>query len=190
MMTKRTKEIIYIVVIVAVLVSLSVAQTNIRNIQALSSIRNLVIFGLISLNIVLLVLVIFLVTRNLAKLLLERQRGMLGTRLRTKLVAAFVTLTIIPTTVLFIASIIFLNRSMEGWLSSEVETAIEESMNVANIYYKEASADAIHYASSISEEITEGDCSKRKTSDQEPAAGEDGAVPARLSRSSLLRANW
>ncbi|HPX18262.1 MAG TPA: ATP-binding protein [Deltaproteobacteria bacterium] len=155
MMTKRTKEIIYIVVIVAVLVSLSVAQTNIRNIQALSSIRNLVIFGLISLNIVLLVLVIFLVTRNLAKLLLERQRGMLGTRLRTKLVAAFVTLTIIPTTVLFIASIIFLNRSMEGWLSSEVETAIEESMNVANIYYKEASADAIHYASSISEEITE-----------------------------------
>lgn len=154
-MSKRTKEIIYIALIVLVIAFLSIAQANVRSIQALSSFRNLVVFGLISLNVVLLVLVIFLVTRNLAKLLMERKRGILGTKLRTKLVAAFVTLTIIPTTVLFITSIIFLNQSMEGWLSSEVETAIEESANVANIYYKEASADAIHYASSISEEITE-----------------------------------
>ena len=154
-MSKRTREIIYIILILLVIAFLSIAQANIRSIQALSSFRNLVVFGLISLNVVLLVLVIFLVTRNLAKLLLERKRGILGTKLRTKLVAAFVTLTIIPTTVLFITSIIFLDKSMEGWLSSEVEAAIEESANVANIYYKEASADAIHYASSISEEITE-----------------------------------
>jgi two-component system nitrogen regulation sensor histidine kinase NtrY len=105
--------------------------------------------------VVLLILVVFLVTRNIVKLLLERKRGVLGTRLRTKLVAAFVTLTIIPTVVLFFTSVVFLNRSMEGWLSSEVENAIEESMNVANIYYKEASVDAIHYATSISKEITE-----------------------------------
>lgn len=80
---------------------------------------------------------------------------MLGTRLRTKLVVAFVTLTIIPTAVLFFASVVFLNRSMEGWFSTEVESAIEESMNVANLYYEEASTDAIHYATSIAEEITE-----------------------------------
>ena len=143
-MSKRTREIIIIFVILALIAVLSILRTNISSIYMPPS-SNVVIFTMISLNVVLLMLVIFLVTRNLAKLLLERKRGVLGTRLRTKLVAAFVTLTIIPTMVLFFTSILFLNRSMEGWLSSEVETAIAESMNVANIYYKEASADAIHY---------------------------------------------
>jgi hypothetical protein len=34
---------------------------------------------------------LFLVTRNVVKLMLERRRGVLGTRIRTKLVVAFVT---------------------------------------------------------------------------------------------------
>jgi two-component system, NtrC family, nitrogen regulation sensor histidine kinase NtrY len=153
--SKRTREVIYIFLIFGLIALLTVARTNVRHLQALSLPSNIVIFAVISLNVVLLVLVIFLVTRNIAKLLIERQRGVLGTKLRTKLVSAFVLLTLIPTGVLFFTSILFLNSSMEGWLSSEVETAIEESMNVANIYYTEASAEAIHYASSMSSEITE-----------------------------------
>jgi two-component system nitrogen regulation sensor histidine kinase NtrY len=153
-MSKKAREMIIVACIILIIVLLSLFKTNISGLGLVPS-SNAVIFTVISLNVVLLILVVFLVTRNLVKLLLERKRGVLGTRLRTKLVAAFVTLTIIPTAVLFFTSVVFLNRSMEGWLSSEVEKAIEESMNVANIYYKEASVDAIHYASSISQEITE-----------------------------------
>ena len=153
-MSKKTKEMIIVAGIISTMVLLSIFKTNISTLGIVPS-SNAVIFTIISLNVVLLILVVFLVTRNIVKLLLERKRGVLGTRLRTKLVAAFVTLTIIPTVVLFFTSVVFLNRSMEGWLSSEVEAAIEESMNVANIYYKEASVDAIHYATSISKEITE-----------------------------------
>ncbi len=154
-MSKKTKEMIIVAAIILMMVLMSIAKTNLSNLSLVPS-SNAVVFTIISLNVVLLILVVFLVIRNVVKLMLERRRGVLGTRLRTKLVVAFVTLTIIPTTVLFFASVVFLNRSMEGWLSNEVEDAIEESMNVANIYYQEASADAIHYASSISKEITEG----------------------------------
>jgi len=153
-MSKKTREMIIVACILFIIVLLSIFKTSISELGLVPS-SNAVIFTIISLNVVLLILVIFLVTRNFVKLLLERKRGVLGTRLRTKLVAAFVTLTIIPTAVLFFTSVVFLNRSMEGWLSGEVEKAIEESMNVANIYYKEASIDAIHYATSISKEITE-----------------------------------
>ena len=153
-MSKKAREMIFVALILTVIVLLSVFKTNLSDLGLIRS-GNAVIFTVISLNVVLLILVVFLVTRNFVKLMLERKRGVLGTRLRTKLVAAFVTLTIIPTAVLFFTSVVFLNRSMEGWLSSEVERAIEESMNVANIYYKEASIDAIHYATSISKEITE-----------------------------------
>ena len=155
MISKRTREIIYIFLIIGVIALLSVARTNVRHLQAVSLSSNIVIFAVISLNVVLLVLVIFLVTRNIAKLLIERQKGVLGTKLRFKLVSAFVLLTLIPTGVLFLTSLLFLDQSMEGWLSSEVETAIEESMNVASIYYTESSAEAIHYASSMASEITE-----------------------------------
>ncbi|MCE5275119.1 MAG: PAS domain-containing sensor histidine kinase, partial [Deltaproteobacteria bacterium] len=135
-MSKKTREMIFVAFILTVIVLLSVFKTNLSDLGLIRS-GNAVIFTVISLNVVLLILVVFLVTRNFVKLMLERKRGVLGTRLRTKLVAAFVTLTIIPTAVLFFTSVVFLNRSMEGWLSSEVERAIEESMNVANIYYKE-----------------------------------------------------
>ncbi len=187
-MSKRTKEIIYIVIIIAMIVLLSLARSNVRNIQALNLSSNLIVFAIISLNIVLLVLVIFLVTRNIAKLLMERRQGMLGTRLRTKLVIAFVSLTIIPTMVLFITSIIFLNSSMEGWFSSEVETAIEESMNVANIYYKEASAEAIHYANSISGEITERRLLKEENLEILKALLREKMVLFRLSSVEILSA--
>ncbi|HRW81163.1 MAG TPA: HAMP domain-containing protein, partial [Desulfomonilia bacterium] len=153
-MSKKTKEMIVVAAILLVMILMSIARANLGSLGLVPS-SNAVIFTIISLNVILLILVVFLVTRNVVKLMLERRRGVLGTRLRTKLVVAFVTLTIIPTAVLFFASVVFLNRSMEGWFSTEVESAIEESMNVANLYYEEASTDAIHYATSIAEEITE-----------------------------------
>ncbi len=153
-MSKKTKEMIIVGGIIIVMILMSIVKTNLSTLGLVPS-SNAVVFTVISLNVVLLILVVFLVIRNVVKLMLERRRGVLGARLRTKLVVAFVTLTTIPSALLFFTSVVFLNRSMEGWLSTEVETAIEESMNVANIYYNEASADSIHYATSISKEITE-----------------------------------
>jgi two-component system nitrogen regulation sensor histidine kinase NtrY len=153
-MSKKTKEFFIILLALGIIVLLTIAERNLGRFGALPS-SNVLIFALINLNIVLLMIVIFLVTRNIVKLVLERRKKILGARLRTKLIGAFVTLTIIPTMVLFFTSLIFLDRSMEGWLSEEVKKAIEESMNVANIYYKEASVDALHYANFIANEITQ-----------------------------------
>ena len=153
-MSKKTKEFFIILLALGIIVLLTIAERNLGRFGALPS-SNVLIFALINLNIVLLMIVIFLVTRNIVKLVLERRKKILGARLRTKLIGAFVTLTIIPTMVLFFTSLIFLDRSMEGWLSEEVKKAIEESMNVANIYYKEASVDALHYANYIANEITQ-----------------------------------
>ncbi len=151
---KQTREMLIIFLIIGMIVLLSIGRTSLSSLNSLPS-SNLVIFAVFNLNVVLLILVIFLVIRNVGKLLLERKKGVLGSRLRAKIVGSFVTLTIIPTIVLFITSIVFLDRSMEGWLSQEVETAFDETMAVAGIYYNEASMDAIHYATSISKEITE-----------------------------------
>ena len=53
--------------------------------------------ALFNLNFILLLLVLFLVTRNAVKLVLERRRNVLGSKLRTRLVLAFISLSLIPT---------------------------------------------------------------------------------------------
>ena len=65
---------------------------------------NIVLYLLINLNLILLVLLIFLVARNLVKLLFERRRGILGARLRTRLVLAFAALSLFPTVLLFLVA--------------------------------------------------------------------------------------
>ncbi len=150
-MDKKVRETILIVATIALIVGLSyLSYTHSPKTS------NTLIFATLELNILLLILVGFLVIRNVGKLILERRHGVLGSRIRSKMVGAFITLTIIPTVMLFIASLIFLTRSMEGWLSSEVTKVFEQSKSVADIYYIEASEDAIHYATFIAGEITEG----------------------------------
>ena len=66
--------------------------------------NNIVIFALINLNVVFVVLLIFLVTRNVFKILLDRRRNLLGAKLRSRLVLIFICFSLIPTMLLFIAA--------------------------------------------------------------------------------------
>ena len=62
---------------------------------------SLLAFGLLNLNTFLLLLFTFLIFRHLSKLFLERRRKVFGSRLRTRLVLTFITLTLMPTLFLF-----------------------------------------------------------------------------------------
>lgn len=114
-----------------------------------STTGNVIFFLLINLNLVLLVLLGFLVIRSLVRLVLERRRGIFGSRLRTRLVAAFLGLSLVPSMLMFIVAQGFLNAAFESWFNVRVEAALEGSMDVAERYY-EASADkAFHFASQV-----------------------------------------
>ena len=72
--------------------------------------NNILIFVIININIILLLLILFLLVRNLVKLFFERKSRILGARLKTKLVAAFVSLSLIPTLLLFSFSVVFISN--------------------------------------------------------------------------------
>ncbi|MBI1994215.1 MAG: PAS domain-containing sensor histidine kinase, partial [Deltaproteobacteria bacterium] len=57
---------------------------------------NIGFFLLLNINIILLILLIFLVVRNLVKLIFERKKRILGSRLRVRLVLAFIALSLVP----------------------------------------------------------------------------------------------
>jgi len=110
---------------------------------------NILLFSIININLILLVLLIFLVIRNLVKLLFERKRRVMGTRLRTKLVAAFVSLSLVPTVLLFITAVIFITRSVENWFNVQVESSLQGSLEVAQAYYRDLAKNTIHYSQEV-----------------------------------------
>jgi two-component system nitrogen regulation sensor histidine kinase NtrY len=108
--------------------------------------QNVVFFLLINLNIALILLVGFLLGRNIVKLVVERRQRVLGSHLRTRIVLGFVTVAIAPAVLLFIVALGFIRSSVETWFSVQVESALEASMDMADTYYRESMATAVHEA--------------------------------------------
>ncbi|MCK5508565.1 MAG: PAS domain-containing sensor histidine kinase, partial [Desulfobacterales bacterium] len=136
---RRKREIILIVVIIAVVAVLTFAENRIIHFGADIPISNTILmFILININLLLLILLIFLVFRNLVKLLYDRKRKVMGAKLRTRLVVAFIALTLMPTIVLFFFSINFITASIEFWFDVPVEQALENSLLVGRSVYKQA----------------------------------------------------
>ena len=91
----------------------------------------------------LLLLLMFLVVRNLVKLLFERKQGILGAKLRTRLVVAFTTLSLIPTILLFFLSLQFISSSVEHWFSLNVERSLQNALDLGTSYYQDMTDDVL-----------------------------------------------
>lgn len=133
---RRRREGIIILVILFVVALLTFIETRTIRFGADIPVSNTILmFILININLLLLILLIFLVFRNLVKLLYDRRRKVMGAKLRTRLVVAFIVLTIIPTVVLFFFSINFITTSLEFWFNVPIEQALENSLRVGSRLY-------------------------------------------------------
>ena len=108
--------------------------------------QNVVFFLLINLNIALILLVVFLLGRNIVKLVVERRQRVLGSHLRTRIVLSFVAVAIAPAILLFVVALGFIRSSIESWFSVQVESALEASIDMADTYYRESMATSVHEA--------------------------------------------
>jgi two-component system nitrogen regulation sensor histidine kinase NtrY len=150
---RRQRESIVIVVTALVVLALGLFETRLPRFSNSSSLSgNIIFFLLINLNLILLVLLIFLVARNFVKLIFERRQRILGSRLRTRLVLAFVSLSIVPTSLLFVVAQGFLTTAIENWFSTRVESSLAGSLDVAQSYYQTAGNNALHFARRLAEQ--------------------------------------
>lgn len=133
---RRKREYILIVVIIVVVSILTFVENRVIHFGADIPVSNTILmFILININLLLLILLIFLVFRNLVKLLYDRNRKVMGAKLRTRLVVAFISLTLLPTIILFFFSISFITSSIAFWFNVPVEQALENSLNVGRRLY-------------------------------------------------------
>lgn len=149
---KRKRRAWFFLVLASILLLL-VLQMEQRLVELTSQLpvsNSIITLAVINLNILLVLLFLFLIFRNLFKLLLEKRRGVPGAKLRSKLVGAFIALSLIPTMLLFFVSAGFITNSIDNWFNNQVEQALDESLEVAQTYYQNSEANALYYADQLS----------------------------------------
>jgi len=86
-------------------------------------ISTLVFLGMITLG--------FMLFRNVVKLYIERRGNRLGSRIKTKLVAGALGLTILPVVFLFFFSFSVLNRTLDKWFNQPIEQLQKDSKAIS-----------------------------------------------------------
>jgi two-component system nitrogen regulation sensor histidine kinase NtrY len=158
---RRRNELIIIGIISALILVLTTIEIKFPQVGGKIPIaNNIIIFSLININIILILLLIFLVIRNLVKLIFERKQRVLGAKLRTKLVVAFVSLSLIPTILLFFVAVGFITNSVEHWFSAQVEQSLQGSLEVAQTYYRDFANDTVSAAQQIGKFLSKQDLYK------------------------------
>lgn len=154
----KTKKERYIIVAILLTVTLlTVVEIRITGINDDFPISSTVLmFILINTNLLLLLALILLVFRNLAKLYYEKKARIFGTKFKTKLVVAFITLALLPTSVLFFFSIHFMSTSLAFWFNAPVEQALENSLSVGRQLYEHIESKNLFFAKRAAFQIDSG----------------------------------
>ncbi len=123
--------------------------------QQLPFAHSIFFLGLVNFNIILFLLLFFLIFRNVVKIFSERQSGLTGRSLKGKLTTAFVTFSLIPTTLMFIVSVFYINNSFDKWFSEKMAGVLKSSLEVTNAFHLSAKRKNYHFAEKVANELRE-----------------------------------
>lgn len=151
---KRKREIFFVFFLAFLFISLTWFEIRLfATSQQLPFVHSIFFFGLVNFNIILLLLLLFLIFRNVVKVFVERRGKIFGSSLKAKLIAAFVSFSVVPTLLMFVISVFYINSSFDKWFSVKMANVLKSSLEVTNSYYFDAKKKNYHFAHQIAAQI-------------------------------------
>lgn len=151
---KRKREIVAVLLLGLVFLVLTWFEFRLLNIsQQLPFVHSIFFFGLVNFNIILLLLLVFLIFRNVIKVFVERRGKLIGSSLKSKLVAAFSAFSFVPTALMFLVSVFYINSSFDKWFSVRMASVLKASLEVNQEYIFSAKKKNYHFAAEIARAI-------------------------------------
>jgi two-component system nitrogen regulation sensor histidine kinase NtrY len=127
---KRRRERVLIAVTLILVVAITSLEVHLVHQGGQPVTGSLLAFGLLNINTFLLLLFTFLIFRHLSKLFFERRRKVFGSRLRTRLVLTFITLTLMPTLFLFFMAWQLISSRVDYSWDRQVEQSLQQALDV------------------------------------------------------------
>ncbi len=136
------------VVLLAILVTLVIWQGSFTfgNWGPVSPQQTYIFWAVSTLIFLLTVTLGFMLFRAVLKLYIERQRGQVGSRIKTKLVAGALALTVTPVVFLVLWSISILNRNLDKWFTRPAESIKYDLQQVSGAFRDVTEARALALA--------------------------------------------
>ncbi|MFP3868120.1 MAG: ATP-binding protein [Desulfobacteraceae bacterium] len=133
---RRRRERVIIFIIFLLIVTITYLEVRLVSRGGEPVTGSMLAFGLVNLNTILLLVLIFLIFRNLSKLFLERRQRIFGSRLRVRLVLTFVTLSLLPTLLMSFVAFQFISNRVEYQLDNRVEQSLRNALELSQEYYQ------------------------------------------------------
>ena len=123
--------------------------------ESVSSFERGVWQATLMLNILITMLLVFLIFRNLIKLYFERKQKKIGARLRTKLVVAFVSFSLIPSVLLYMLASGLVRDTFDRLLLPDVDRIYQNAVDIAGFYHEQDVKRAESMATAIAQLVGE-----------------------------------
>jgi two-component system nitrogen regulation sensor histidine kinase NtrY len=88
---------------------------------------SVLLYGLTVLNFSLLIILVFVLGRNLIRMVMERRRGVLGARLRMRLLLVFLLMALGPALLVVVVGSDLIQQAVDRWFSVDVERILTSS---------------------------------------------------------------
>ncbi len=117
--------------------------------------NKVLLWSLLLINVLLILTLLTLLMRNLIKALVERRRGILGSRFRTKLVFSLLLLWLVPSMIIFWAALHLIQRSVDRWFNEPMDRLTDASQQIVETYYGEAKTRGAMFAREVARRLEE-----------------------------------
>lgn len=162
-LSKRRKEILFIFSISILLAFLIGVEVYIfRSGQNLPSSYILFFIGLVNINLILVLLLLFLIFRNIVKVFIERKGKVFGSSLKSKLIISFVSFSVVPTLLVFTISVFYLNSSFEKWFSQRMLSVLRNASEVIDTFISNEKKRGYEYARLTTKELARTPAAQKK----------------------------
>jgi two-component system nitrogen regulation sensor histidine kinase NtrY len=117
--------------------------------------NSVLLSSLFLINAILILTLLTLLMRNLIKALVERRRGILGSRFRTKLVFSLLMLWLVPSMIIFWTALHLIQRSVDRWFNDPMDRLTDASQQIVETYYGDARKRGAAFAGEVARRLEE-----------------------------------
>src|SRR5215213_10295082 len=96
-----------------------------------------VLYALSAADLTMLVALVFVLARNIIKLVVERRRALPFARFRAKLVALLLVMTLVPTVLVLIVGSELIRTNIDRWFNAPMAEILSSANQIASDYYHE-----------------------------------------------------
>src|SRR5258708_12318395 len=115
--------------------------------------ETLLLYALSTLNFLAFITLLFVLLRNVLKLVRERRASRLGSKFKSRLVGYAIGLSLLPVLLLFFFAFGLLNRSIDRWFSEPTSQIVDDAQSIEDSFFQKEERELVAIARAVARSL-------------------------------------